>query len=67
MTKVIKFPDGDNDDNTRDIEVNKEFCSTCGGGLELWTSTDHVAYGVCPRCDLGVGTLPIILTKVTEH
>ena len=67
MSKIINFPDGDDDDNSGDITVNKEYCSTCGGGLELWTSADLVAYGVCPRCDLGVGTQPIILVKGTEH
>ena len=67
MSKIINFPDGDDDDNAGDITVNKEYCSTCGGGLELWTSTDLVAYGVCPRCDLGLGTQPIILVKGTEH
>jgi hypothetical protein len=67
MSKIINFPDGDEDDNSGDITVNKEYCSTCGGGLELWTSTDLVAYGVCPRCDLGLGTQPIILVKGTEH
>lgn len=68
MTKIIKFPEGNEDGtDTNDIRVNKEFCSTCGGGLELWTSSDLVAYGVCPRCDLGVGTQSIILVKGTEH
>ena len=69
MTKIIKFPEGADDDGLDDnnITVNKEFCSTCGGGLELWTYNDHVAYGVCPRCDLGVGTQSIILVKGTEH
>lgn len=67
MSKIINFPDGDDDDSSGDITVNKEYCSTCGGGLELWTSTDLVAYGVCPRCDLGVGTQPIILVSSTEH
>ena len=67
MSKIINFPDGGDDDNSGDITVNKEYCSTCGGGLELWTSTDFVAYGVCPRCDLGVGTQPIILVSSTEH
>ena len=67
MSKIINFPDGDDDDNSGDIRVNKKYCSTCGGGLELWTSTNLVAYGVCPRCDLGLGTQPIILVKGTEH
>jgi hypothetical protein len=67
MSKVIKFPDGGDNDNEKHITVNKEFCSTCGGGLELWTSSDLVAYGVCPLCDLGVGTQPIILVKSNEE
>ena len=68
MSRVIKFPEGDDDGtDDNDIRVSKEFCSTCGGGLELWTSSDLVAYGVCSYCDMGVGSQPIILVKTTEH
>jgi len=67
MTKIINFPDGDDNDNSTNITVNKEYCGTCGGGLELWTSDDLVAYGVCPRCDLGIGTQPIILVSSSKH
>jgi hypothetical protein len=68
MTKIIKFPEGSDDEYDDDnIRVTKEFCNTCGGGLELWTSSDLVAYGVCSYCDMGVGSQPIILVKGTEH
>ena len=48
-------------------ELLKSSVDTCGGGLELWTSSDLVAYGVCSYCDMGVGSQPIILVKTTEH
>jgi len=68
MSRVIKFPEGDDDGtDENDIRVTKEFCSTCGGWVELWTASDLVAYGVCSYCDMGVGTQPIILVKTTEH
>ena len=67
MTKILNFPDGEKNDGSGNITVNKEFCRQCGGGLELWTSDDLVAYGVCPRCDLGVGTQPIVLTANSEE
>ena len=68
MSRIIKFPEGEDDGTNKDnIRVTKEFCHTCGGGLELWTSSDLVAYGVCSYCDMGVGSQPIILVKTTEH
>ncbi len=64
MSKIIKFPDGDDDDNSGNITVNKEYCSTCGGGLELWTSTDFVAYGVCPVVIWDLVHSPLYLLRV---
>lgn len=68
MPKVIKFRK-DEDDGTIDnsITVNKEFCVSCGNSLDLWTSSDGVAYGVCSYCDLGIGSQPIVLVKGTEQ
>jgi ribosomal protein S27AE len=61
MTKIIKFPEGE---KIKDgIQVNREFCQRCGGGLDLWTGSDGVAYGICPYCDMGVGKLPIVLVQ----
>lgn len=68
MPKVIKFPEGKDDESIdNSITVNKEFCVSCGNSLDLWTSSDGVAYGVCSYCDLGIGTQPIVLVKGTEQ
>jgi ribosomal protein S27AE len=65
MPKIIKFP-SEKDNNDNHITINKEFCAVCGNGLDLWTSSDGVAYGICTYCDFKVGQQPIILLEENE-
>tara|TARA_R110002012_G_scaffold34271_1_gene99184 strand:- start:8570 stop:8767 length:198 start_codon:yes stop_codon:yes gene_type:complete len=60
MTKILKFPKGDDSDKDG-ITINKEFCQTCNGSLDLWSGDNGVAYGVCTYCDFQIGKQPIIL------
>ncbi len=61
MSKVIKFPNDSEGEDENVITITKQFCQSCGGGLDMWVGTDGVAYGICPKCDLVVGQLPITI------
>jgi hypothetical protein len=55
---VIKFP-------KKNTTVYKQFCE-CGNTLEMWIDSSGDAYGMCSRCDLGVGLNPIKLNFKKE-
>jgi hypothetical protein len=67
MTRIIKFPGGEHDEKSDQIRVKREFCCTCGSGLDLWTDDDGTAFGVCNLCDLGVGAQPIDIVPIGEE
>jgi ribosomal protein S27AE len=64
MSKILRFPDEKGGDDG--VRITKEFCQSCGGGLDLWSGDDGVAYGVCTYCDFEVGKQPIILVQGSD-
>tara|TARA_Y100000004_G_C8939468_1_gene423560 strand:- start:284 stop:493 length:210 start_codon:yes stop_codon:yes gene_type:complete len=69
MPKIIKFPNGEKNEGDEDqkLRVKREFCRTCGTGLDLWSDDNGTAYGLCVICDFQVGTKPIILCSEDEE
>lgn len=65
MSKVLKFPE-----TKKEVKhattITKQFCTDCGGGLDLWLSSDGVAFGICPVCDFDIGTKPIVIMENDE-
>lgn len=69
MTRVINFPNGENNDQPKgdQVRVKREYCRTCQSGLDLWTDDDGTAYGVCILCDFEIGKHPIVLVSGGEE
>ena len=69
MPKIINFPNGENNAEIKgeQVRVSREFCATCGNGLDLWSDDNGTAYGVCVVCDFKVGIQPIILVQDSEE
>ena len=62
MTKILEFPTEKKE--AKDAKtITRQFCSDCGGGLDLWLSSDGVAYGICPVCDFDVGSKPLVIME----
>lgn len=45
--------------------AEKQFCQ-CGNALEMWLDDVGFAFGLCSKCDLGVGKHPIQLNDAEE-
>ncbi len=65
MTKILDFPQSKKEGKNA-TTISRQFCSDCGGGLDLWIGTDNVAYGVCAVCDFDVGTKPLVLMETSD-